>query len=252
MIENEFCGYVKMYNEVFYVDTSTGQGVADVLKKIDPLLCKMASKSYLQGCNFDDIKQELIIITMQGIRSYDPTKEATLSTFLHGHIRNKLISKLKNNNKLAHHASIFQPASTEYSSIRKTEQEVSFSAVDLRKKGRNEKGTNENSSFIDNVQDDFSDFSSPKFIKNDDLTFHFSVEKVIKSLDKQTAEIVRLICFEDFTIKDVSDKLGIPNWAVNNRIRGLAKRRAFKELLLKRFKNDGPLIEVDIEKSDEK
>ncbi len=103
-----FKGVVRMYDESVYIDTSTCEGYGRILERIDPLLCKMASKTYISGSNFEDIKQDLSVIAIEGINSYDPKKNVKLSTFLHIHLRNKLISKIKSANKLSNDASFFK------------------------------------------------------------------------------------------------------------------------------------------------
>ena len=99
-----FEGTVKVYDEEIHINTTTKKGYERVLQRIDPLLCKMASKTYMPGYNFDDIKQELIVIAVEGVNAFDPKKNVKLSTFLHIHLRNKLISKIKSVNKLSNDA----------------------------------------------------------------------------------------------------------------------------------------------------
>ncbi len=93
--EKMFVGYADLYDEKIFVDTCSGVGVEMILRKIDPLLCKMASSTFIEGYTFQDIKQELTLIAIDGIRSYNPGKNVKMSTFLHIHLRNKLISKLR-------------------------------------------------------------------------------------------------------------------------------------------------------------
>lgn len=236
--EDKFSGYAKMYNEIFYVDTTTGEGIDKVLKKIDPLLCGYASKTYLASANFDDIKHELIIITINGIKKYDPTKEVALSTFLHEHIKNKLISKLRNNSKLSRHSNIFKlPVENDYG-YKVIEQELSFGELYLD--GGSSRGKTEEKP-INKIPDDgrMESFSGAKKITNyEESTFRVSVEKILKDIHPTTAEIIRLVCFEDYSIKDAGAKVGLPHWAANNRIKNMAKNVDFKRLLLKKYADD--------------
>ncbi len=101
-----FAGTVSMYNESIYVDTNTGTGVDLVLKKIEPLIFKMSSKTFMRGYAQEDIRQELNIMAIEGIKSFDKSKNVKLSTFLHIHLRNKLISQIKSENKIANNATI--------------------------------------------------------------------------------------------------------------------------------------------------
>lgn len=103
-MKSEFEGTVRMYDEDVYINTATRQGYDRVLERIDPLLCKWASKTYMPGYTFEDIKQELSIIIIEGVNAFDPSKNVKLSTFLHTHLRNKLVSKIKSVNKLSNDA----------------------------------------------------------------------------------------------------------------------------------------------------
>jgi DNA-directed RNA polymerase specialized sigma subunit len=99
-----FEGIVDVYDETFYVNTLTNVGLESVLKKVEPLINKMCSKTYISGYAFEDIKQELNIMVIQGISKYDPAKGTKLSTFLQNHLRKKMISKLRSVNKMSNHA----------------------------------------------------------------------------------------------------------------------------------------------------
>ena len=103
-MSNHFEGNVKLYNEEFYVNTGTGEGLDRVLKKIDPLLFKMSNSLFIPNYAPEDVKQELAIIAIEGVRSYDSTKNVKLSTFLHIHLHNKIISKIRSKNKLSNNA----------------------------------------------------------------------------------------------------------------------------------------------------
>lgn len=99
-----FQGNVRLYNEEFYVNSNTGEGLDRVLKKIDPLLFKMSNSLFIPNYAPEDVKQELAILAIEGVRSYDATKNVKLSTFLHIHLHNKIISKIRSKNKLSNNA----------------------------------------------------------------------------------------------------------------------------------------------------
>ena len=80
--EKNFEGMVKVYNDEIFISTKTGVGVDFVLKKMDPLLSKMASRTYLPGYRFEDIKQELSIIAIEGIKNYYVAKGWTAGPHL--------------------------------------------------------------------------------------------------------------------------------------------------------------------------
>ena len=46
-MSNYFTGNVRVYNEEFYINANTGEGLDRVLKKIDPLLFKMSNSLFI-------------------------------------------------------------------------------------------------------------------------------------------------------------------------------------------------------------
>lgn len=46
-MQQNFKGNVEVYDKTFYVNTETGEGFDLVLAKIEPLVCKLASKTFL-------------------------------------------------------------------------------------------------------------------------------------------------------------------------------------------------------------
>lgn len=220
-----FKGDVVMYNETYYVDTETGEGVDRVLKKIDPLLTKKASVTYLPGFSSEDIKQELVIMVIKGIRSYDPTKGTALSTFLHQHLRNKVISRLKSGNKMANDAELMN-GTGDPGKLRRIKEELPFSTCPVRYDDSDEilfESTIEDSDNYLNM--------NKRFKSNDDINFEVSIKKFSKELDPDTAQLLKLVCFHDYTIKDAAEKVGLSGWAASIRLKKLLKRQGFKTII---------------------
>lgn len=221
--EKHFKGEAKIFNETFYVNTETLEGVDKVLKKIDPLLCKMASRTYISGYRFEDIKQELSIMAIKGMRAYDASKNTSLSTFLYRHIDNKLISKLKNANKLSNDADI-SGSKDDGSKIRKSKEELTFSRCGHRYSN----GEQVPFEYSLSESDGFYQSAVRRF---DDVDFEISMRQIIKTSDPVTAKILRLICFEDYTLKEAADEVGLSPWAASIRVKNLASRYAVKSIL---------------------
>lgn len=87
-----FAGTVMVYGRPIYLNTATGQGVKEIL-------CRMAGfieafgrwstgDSAVEG---DDLRQEAYAAAVEGMRSYDPSRQAQLSTFLQRHVRNRMV-----------------------------------------------------------------------------------------------------------------------------------------------------------------
>jgi RNA polymerase sigma factor (sigma-70 family) len=267
---NLFSGNVKVYNEEIFVDSVTGLGIDRVLKKIDPLLFKMAKSIYIQGYAVEDIKQELAVLAIEGIRSFDASKNVKLSTFLHIHLHNKIISKIRSQNKLSNNAS----SSIEDSSLpdacdcgstifmvetkggeerrecvscnklytkklKNAKHEIPFSVMD-EKVDQNEDGK---LLFIDSVPRDNSVFGGNQD-SEDEMEISSSIESICQDLDEKTAKIVRLVCLEDYSIKDAADEVGLSSWAANVRLKNLSKNKKIKDNLKIISCNSNKVIQI--------
>ena len=243
-MKKDFAGYVEVYDKKFYVDTRTGEGVDRVLKKIDPLLSKMASKTYMPGYYFDDIKQDLALITIDGIKSYDPEKSVKLSTFLHIHVRNKLISKIRSKNKMSKDAYFLEEDLEEsgdknsssnnngdFTKIKRAREEVLFTQI----KPKNYDGSEESYDVHGSISDSDSMYSSD-FCEYQNIDFLNSLDKLSSYIDEKTFTIIKLICVEDYTIKDAAEKVGLSGWAASMRLKNLYKNKIIKSLLNKKWK----------------
>tara|TARA_A100001011_G_scaffold379364_1_gene445296 strand:+ start:8613 stop:9404 length:792 start_codon:yes stop_codon:yes gene_type:complete len=262
-MNKEFAGNVDVYDENFYVDTRTGEGLDLVLDKIDPLLCKMASKTYIPGYFFDDIKQELAAIAINGIRSYNPKKKVKLSTFLHIHLRNKLISKIRSKNKMSKDAFglddlnmyackcgstsspieesvLLKDGSCEIKvscpdcqsvlskKTRKIREEILFTQI---RTSNNEKSDEIN--FEDMISDEESMYGSGASLYRQ-VDFIESLNKLSESIDEKTARIVELICLEDYSIKDAASEVGLSGWAASMRLKNLSKNKVIRDMFDKK------------------
>ena len=233
MSKKSYKCFVEVYDESVYVDTDTGEGIARVLKRIDPLLCKMASKTYMSGYNFDDLKQELAAIAIEGVYSFDPDKNVKLSTFLHIHLRNKIVSKLRSINKISNDAFSLhydEPVDGNRDpSLRRSREELVFSAI----KPKVDKNSEEYGSFEDGLSSENSMFSGAVDAPQA-LDFKSSISKLHGSIDEKTARIIELICLNDYSIKDAAEEVGLTGWAASMRLKKLSKNRIIKDILNKK------------------
>src|SRR5210317_1494251 len=97
-------GIVRMYDEEFNIDKKSKYGYDKVLRKLEPMVCDWARKFYFGDMPFEDRKQEIYVMAIQGIENFNEDKGVALSSFLHTHIRNKIISKIKSSNKKSNNA----------------------------------------------------------------------------------------------------------------------------------------------------
>ena len=248
-----FKGFVKMYDESVYIDTDTKEGYGKVLERIDPLLCKMASKTYIPSSNFEDIKQDLSIMAIEGIDSYDPNKKVKLSTFLHIHLRNKLISKIKSANKLSNDASFFKShnqilcscgealtvgksensvvcdgCGKEHKSIhKKSREEINFGAIPKRSPSDGEEYAEFETTL--SSEDGLYPESRSQYA---DVELSLLIDKLSDSLDPTTASILKMVCLEGYSIKDAAAKYGLTGWAASMRLKKLSKYNILKDLMI--------------------
>lgn len=251
-----FAGTVDVYNEKIDVDTSTGKGLDRVLKKIEPLLFKMSKSSFMRGYAQEDIRQELAILAIEGVRSYDPSKNVKLSTFLHIHLKNKMISKIKSDNKIGNNANInldtklpdvCKCGSTTFLSVVKSfsekrtctscgkiytkkaftaKQEIPFCLMD-EKIDSEEDGAMFFSDLVSS-EDNVIRASRPD-IKNIELLK--SIETADPSLDEKMIKLLYLISFDDCSIGEAASQVGMSGWEANSKLKKLSKNKNIKSFL---------------------
>jgi len=246
MDKEHFRGIVKMFNEEILIDKRTKLGYEKVLSKIDPLLCGWASRVYMPGYDFDDIKQEASIIAIEGIEAFDPEKNVKLSSFLTTHIKNKIISKLKSVNKLSNDASLVTISEktcsckspdfsqnicnncnlTRDSRYRSSREEYSFSSLN------NDLLTNsgEYVSFENSISN--SDcFYSDDVSGYDEADLSIAINRLRDSIDPMTFDILKMVWLDGHSIKYAAQEVGISGWGASMRLKKLSKNRVIKDLL---------------------
>lgn len=246
----DYEGIVKMYDEEFFISKKTKQGYDRVLKRIDPLLCGWASRAYMPGYSFEDIKQEVSLIAIEGIDAYDPRKEVKLSSFLQTHIKFKIISKIKSLNKLSNDASLIKisdersfctcsaasidpydnickncdlPPRSEYRSSR---SEYSFSSLNNDFLSSNGEAipydgfVSNSDNFYFNGMDDY-----------DKADLIIALERLEKSLDEKTFKILKLVWIEGYSKEYAASQVGLSGWAASQKLKKLIKNNVISDLL---------------------
>jgi len=223
-MEKGFRAYVDVYDETFYVDTYTGEGYDKVFSKIENLICREASLTYINGYTFEDIKSELIIIAIEGIRSFNPHMGIKLSTFLQTHIHNKKISKIKSKNKLSNDAFGFKDKKVRGErKMRVSRGEINFSAFSTSKGGV------EAPLFESLIPCEQKMYAS-SVDSFDAINFEVSLMKLASKLDKDSRRIIELIYFEDYLIKELAKEFDISVQGMSLRLKALARKRSFQSV----------------------
>ena len=210
---------VEMYNEVFFIDKETGEGFGYILKKIDPLLTKYSNSVYLNGYTKDDVKQEVSVIAIEGIRAYDPSKLTKLSTFLHTHIQNKISSKIKSHNKKSNNATLLKSKDDQVS------YEIPFGDIII------------DNDFQNNFEyyiEDGDSFLSGLVFDIEDVEFNIAMKNLKTTLDRKSWELINCISNKNMTLKEASEYLNINIWNASSILKKLKKNRHFKKYFEKK------------------
>lgn len=199
-----------MYDEEFVIDKRTGYGFDKVISKIEPLINKWASSIRFGDMPFEDRKQEIYIIALNGISNFDETKNVKLSTFLHTHIKNKIISKIKSTNKKSNNANYYHSDNDGF--IR----EIPVSHI----------STTGSASYGDdvdlyNIVPDTSSYSS---ITDENII----LEEVKDNMSQTDFKIVKMLS-EGSSVKDIGEELDMKYWTVSNQIKKIKKSKIFRE-----------------------
>ncbi len=229
MEEKGYRAYVEVYDSRYYVDTNTGEGFDQVLAKIDPLLNKFASTMYIPGYKFEDAKSELSIIAIEGIKAFDPHREIKLSTFLHKHIHNKKISFLRSENKMSNDAFALNLKDKEPSlqKIKKVREELYFSQFKPATDSDSQSVPFENT-----ISEDGKTGYDSSLIRNrtEKSDFESSLDNACEKLDAKTRKIIELMYYDDYSIKDAAEEVGLSGWAASMRLKKLASKTSIKNI----------------------
>jgi RNA polymerase sigma factor (sigma-70 family) len=238
-MKKAFEGYVEMYEEKVYVNTETKEGYARVLERIDPLLCKWSARTYMPGYTFEDIKQELSMIIIEGVNAFDPEKKVKLSTFLHTHLRNKLISKIKSVNKLSNDACSLrnlddtEDGPSEKMKYRKSREELAFSSM-----VKIDPGSGEEYSEFQNTLSNADALYSDDGTIFERIDLELAINKIARMIDPKTHTILKMVCLDGFSIKDAAKEVGLTGWAASMRLKKLKKYKIITDLLGDRLNKD--------------
>ena len=203
-------GIVKMYDEEMFLDLTTGIGVDKVIKKIDPLINKWASSVSFGDMLFEDRRQEIYIIAIQGIYKYDCNKNTKLSSFLHTHIKNKVLSKIRSVNKKSNNAITYNSEDSGFL------REIPESQIVLS-------STEESRETLFDVYEDTSDYS---IISNKNII----MEQLEGAVTEDEFKIIKML-ITGMSIKEISESMGMRYWTTSKCVKRLRESKALKDVL---------------------
>lgn len=93
-----FVGLALVYGAPVYLDTDSGAGVGEVLERMSKFLEGFSHWRHADPA-FDrtDMRQEAYVAAIEGMRVYRQDCSTQLSTFLHRHVRNRMIDIRRRN-----------------------------------------------------------------------------------------------------------------------------------------------------------
>jgi RNA polymerase sigma factor (sigma-70 family) len=204
-------GVVRMYDEEFVIDKRTGLGFEQVIKKIEPLINKWASTIRFGDMPFEDRRQEIYIIALNGIQNFDETKETKLSTFLHTHIKNKILSKIKSINKKSNNANYYH-----------TDHDGFIGEIPASHINTCQSGVSDDENLdIYNIVPDNSSYSRVC----DEEIIMSEVKNLMSDTDFKIVDMLR----NGSSIKDIGEELDMNYWTVSGQIKKIKKSKIFRE-----------------------
>lgn len=258
-----FAGNVKLYDTYIYVDTRTGKGYDKVISKMDRYINKLSYKYNLSnlGFGYDDTRQHIIMRILEGIPKYNPSKETTLSTFLHMRIERRIINEVRNLSTDNKNPTVLK---TSLYSVSCHCGRKFMSAVGGNENIRDRKCFGCNSSLnsakilpvnvppesIDsvfnirslanterlNIDDVVSENSydiplvfGQKQELDDYITFKSDIIKWVEKEDLKTKQLIELVCFDDYSIKAAAEKLGMSHTGANNKLKSLKRKKIIRD-----------------------
>lgn len=221
--------WVDVYDEKYRVNLRTGKNFDKVISKVEGLILKVASKyaKSFRYLTFEEVKQELVIMTINALHSYDRSRrvECKFSTFLTVHLENKMISLVRHDRMMGHNASYIsnEGYSTElplYSMVGEA----------FKKRGRlNERSDSIEDCIPDGAQNLYRSDISPVGKMEVEISLTQVLNKNAKKYPLECDVIYRMY-FNGETIKECSKDYEISPWAISCRLkkRMMPKMRELK------------------------
>lgn len=255
-----FAGKALIYDEEIFINTFTGEGYDKVVDRMKDYINFYSGKIRLAGFEREDIKQLIVVILLDGIRRYNPNLNIRLSTFLYVHIRNRIISRIKEETRQSlnatYNASNYKficPCGTSFLSTKEDAkfcgscktpvdntwtvraEHIEPMSLDGIMSAMSEDDTSDRASRIQysgrhNSLIDF--FGKVEDIEEIDRNLDFS--SVLNDEDATTRKIAELMYNEDYSITDAAREVGLTCWAASLRLKKLKSKKHIREFFLNR------------------
>lgn len=258
--EQGFVGKAYIYDEEVFINTFTGEGYDVVVGKMKNYIDWYSGKIRLAGFEREDIKQLIAMILLDGIRRYNPQLKIKLSTFLYVHIKNRIISRIKEETRQSLNATYNAPlfkfickcgssfvANKDdgmVASCHACKTRVSDSwtiraehcepvSLDGIMSSMNEDESNDKLSRIhyNGKQNSLIDFFG-KVTGIEDIDRDLDFSSILSEEDEVTRKIAELMYHEDYSITDAAKEVGLTCWAASLRLKKLKSKKHIREFFL--------------------
>jgi RNA polymerase sigma factor (sigma-70 family) len=249
-----FAGNVMLYDSEIYIDTRTGTGYDEVLKKLRPLVHKLMSKFHFNGNASSDTKHDIIVHILEGIPKYDPRKNTKLSTFIEMRVNRRLINELRDKSRISRNATflnvgtfhvVCQCGNDFVATISNSEENVAtcpecgLSLEKAKKKvSVNTPEVNESMLYIDDelhqttiqISDHDQIIREADKAVDDDVIFKHDMCKFLETADPRIIKIFELMYFHDYSIKAAAEEVGLSGAGANMKLKNLQDNKIIQEL----------------------
>lgn len=257
---HNFIGKAFIYDEEIFINTKTGEGYDVVVSKMKNYIDWYSGKIRLAGFDRDDIKQLIVMILLDGIRRYNPELKIKLSTFLYVHIRNRIISRIKEETRQSlnatYNAPLYKficPCGVSFSSNK--DEAVQCKAchtpvsntwviraehcepvsLDGIMSSQNDDESSDKASRIhyNGKHNSLIDFFG-KVDSVEDIDRNLDFSNILSDEDEITRKIAELMYNEDYSITDAAKEVGLTCWAASLRLKKLKSKKHIREFFLNR------------------
>lgn len=258
-----FVGKAFVYDEEIFINTFTGEGYDIVVTKMKNYIDWYSGKIRLAGFDRDDIKQLIVMILLDGIRRYNPEikmggSRIRLSTFLYVHIRNRIISRIKEETRQSLNATynvpqykFICPCGASFSSNKdeatncktcktpvnetwtiRAEHCEPLSLDGIMSSMNDDEGGDKTSRIhYSGKRSNLIDFFG-KIDTAEDIDRNLDFSNILSEEDEVTRKIAELMYNEDYSITDAAKEVGLTCWAASLRLKKLKSKKHIREFFL--------------------
>lgn len=243
--KGKFIGKAFVYDDEVFVDTTTGKGYDQVIEKMKEYVNWYSGKVNLLGFDKDDIKQLIVVYLLDGIRRYDPNYKIKLSTFLCVHVKNRMISRIKDDMRESKNA-------THNEQLFRFKCECGFSFTTTKQEGMNSEciqckkkvskswdiKVEHNSALLTDATYLLGDAGDNRDINHDKETIQkienaLDISALLKKEDHITRSIGELM-LKDYSITDIAKELNITGWGASLKLRRMGNKERIKDFFIVR------------------